>query len=93
MNVDYASLEADMESGAFRMELEAELTLGFRILHQGGERLPTASHYASQIAEIVNRGAEAPLTPEFAYNLYQEILAAVEAARASVLGEASQPSS
>jgi hypothetical protein len=88
MNVDYSSLEQDVESGVFRQELEAELTLGFRILHQAGERLPTASHYASQIAEIVNRGAGEPLAAELAYNLYQEILSAVEAARANVLGEA-----
>ena len=93
MNVDYSSLEQDVESGVFRQELEAELTLGFRILHQGGERLPTASHYASQIAEIVNHGAAAPIAPELAYNLYQEILTAVEAARASVLGEPVPPSS
>jgi hypothetical protein len=93
MNVDYSSLEQDVEHGIFRQELEAELTLGFRILHQAGERLPTASHYASQIAEIVNRGASQPITPELAYNLYQEILSAVEAARATVLGEPALPSS
>ena len=48
---------------------------------------PLASHYASQIAEIVSRGAQTPLGAELAYNVYQEILLAVEAARAEVLGE------
>jgi hypothetical protein len=90
MNIDYASLEPDVESGLFRQTLEAELTLGFRILHQAGERLPVASHYASQIAEIVNRGAEEPLSPELAYFLYQEILSAVAASLTTVLEEPAQ---
>jgi len=89
MNIDYANLENDLVEGLFRQRLEEELTAGFRQLHQMGERLPVASHYASQIAEIVNRDAE--LGPDMKYNLYQEILAAVEAARALVLGEPSQP--
>jgi hypothetical protein len=92
VNVDYASLEDDMMTGVFRQTLEDELTLGFRILHQGGERLPVASHYAAQIAEIVNRGAEETLHPDLRYNLYQEILSAVEAAKATVLGEPLRPS-
>ncbi|HWS72186.1 MAG TPA: hypothetical protein VN605_08725 [Thermoanaerobaculia bacterium] len=92
MNVDYATLESDLLTGLFRENLEEELTLGFRILHQGGERLPVASHYAAQIAEIVNRGAEAgSLHPDLQFNLYQEILSAVEAARALVLGEPVEP--
>ena len=92
MNVDYATLENDLLSGAFRQNLEEELTLGFRILHQGGERLPVASHYAAQIAEIVNRGAEdGALHPDMKFNLYQEILSAVETARATVLGEPVRP--
>ena len=81
MNVDYETLEADLESGAFREELREELTLGFRQIRMTGERLPTASHYASQIATIVNTAATEPLTPELAFYVYQEILAAVEAAR------------
>lgn len=89
MNVDYANLENDLESGTFRTTLEEELILGFRQIHQSGERLPTASHYAAQIAEIVNRDVE--LDAETKYNLYQEILAAVEGARASVLGEVVAP--
>lgn len=93
MNVDYAALDADMLSGAFRLALEEELTLGFRMLHQGGERLPLASHYASQIAEIIARGAEEPLPAAMAFYLYQEILLAVEGARARVLGEPVAPAS
>ena len=93
MNVDYASLAGDMESGVFRETLKEELVDGFRQIRDSGERLPTASHYASQIAEIVSRGAAAPLEPELAFNLYQEILLAVEEARAAVLGEPPAPAS
>ena len=85
MNIDYATLEQDVENGIFRIRLEEELTFGFRQIHDSGERLPLASHYASQIAEIVNRDVELP--PELKYNLYQEILLACERARAAVLGE------
>ena len=87
MNVDYASLPGDVETGIFRETLREELVAGFRQIRDSGERLPTASHYASQIAEIVSRGAAAPLEPELAFKLYQEILSAVEAARAEVLSE------
>lgn len=87
MNVDYPNLENDLISGAFADLLKEELVMGFRQIHRSGERLPLASHYASQIAEIINRAAPAPLESELAYNLYQEILGAVESARAAVLGE------
>ncbi|MGZ5442342.1 MAG: hypothetical protein ACXW31_02205 [Thermoanaerobaculia bacterium] len=90
MNIDYATLEQDVEDGTFRQRLEEELTLGFRQIQDTGERLPPASHYASQIAEIVNRDAQ--LSPDLKYNLYQEILAACESARAAVLGEERKPS-
>jgi hypothetical protein len=86
VNVDYEQLANDVDSGLFRETLREELVSGFRQLHAAGERLPAASHYASQIAEIVSRGAAAPLPPELAYNVYQEILLAVEAARDEVLG-------
>lgn len=89
MNVDYATLEQDLADGTFRQRLEEELTFGFRQIHQSGDRLPLASHYASQIAEIVNQGVE--LSADTKYELYQEILSAVEAARAAVLGEAIAP--
>lgn len=87
MNVDYQNLERDLVTGVFREMLREELVAGFRQIQATGERLPSASHYASQIAEIVSRGASAPLKPEVAFELYQEILDAVEGARATVLGE------
>jgi hypothetical protein len=87
MNVDYENLENDVANGLFRESLREELLFGFRQIQQTGERLPTASHYAAQIAEIVNRGAAEPLNKDLAFHLYQEILLAVEAARADVLGE------
>ena len=87
MNIDYANLENDLVEGTFRQKLEEILTDGFRAIRASGERLPTASHYASQIAEIVNRNAPAPIDGELAYNMYQEILAACETARATVLAE------
>ena len=87
MNINYATLEDDLVSGVFRQQLEAELEEGFRTMLASGVRLPPASHYASQIAEIVSKGADAPLNPEIAFAVYQEILSAVETARASALGE------
>jgi hypothetical protein len=87
MNVDYENLERDLTTGMFREMLKEELVAGFRQIQATGERLPLPSHYASQIAEIVSRGASGPLNPEVAFELYQEILDAVEAARVDVLGE------
>src|SRR5260370_14597115 len=87
MNVDYENLERDIATGMFREMLREELIGGFRQIQASGERLPAASHYASQIAEIVRRGAAAPLPPESAVELYQDILEAVEAARALVPGQ------
>ena len=87
MNVDYESLENDVANGLFRESLREELLFGFRQIHNSGERLPLASYYAAQIADIVNRGAAEPLNKDLAFHLYQEILLAVEAARAEVLGE------
>ncbi|HEU4521784.1 MAG TPA: hypothetical protein VFT12_07270 [Thermoanaerobaculia bacterium] len=93
MNVDYAKLEDNIFDGTFRQELENELKVGFRMIRQTGERLPPPSHYAAQIAEIVSRNAPEPLPPELAFNVYQEILAACETARATVLGEIEAPPS
>jgi hypothetical protein len=84
MNIDYTTLEQDVYDGTFRQRLGEELENGFRQIQSTGERLPTASYYASRIAEIVNRDVQ--LSPELKYNLYQEILLACEEARASVLG-------
>lgn len=85
IDVDYANLWNDLESGAFRERLETELTRGFRQIQAAGERLPTASHYASQISEIINRNAAEPLSEEVKFELYQEVLEACERARAAVL--------
>lgn len=85
MKIDYETITEDVLDGSFRSKLETELVIGFREIHASGERLPPASHFASQIAEIVNRDAE--IAPELKYELYQEILAACEHARATVLGE------
>jgi hypothetical protein len=87
IDVDYRSLDSDLTDGTFRQRLEEELVVGFRAIHAAGERLPIASHYASQIAEIVSRGAPVPLAPGTAFDLYQEILMSCESARAVVLGE------
>jgi hypothetical protein len=85
MNIDPSTIEQDIYDGSFRQRLEEELKLGFSQLHESGERLPPPSHYAAQIAEIVNRDLE--LSEETKYELYQEILDAVANARAAVLGE------
>lgn len=85
MNIDYESLESDIGNGSLRQRLEEELATGFRQIQQAGERLPVASHYAAQIAEIINRGAA--LSDAMKFELYQEVLEAVEAARVAVLGE------
>ena len=89
MNIDYTNIEQDVFDGTFRQKLQDELTIGFRAIHDNGERLPLASYYASQIAEIVNR--DVALSDNTKYELYQEILAAVEHARAEVLGEELPP--
>ena len=85
MNIDYSTIEQDVLDGTFRQKLQDELTSGFQQLHEAGERLPPPSYLATQIAEIVNREVE--LNAELKYELYQEILAACEHARAEVLGE------
>jgi hypothetical protein len=87
IDVDYRTLDADLADGTLRQKLEGELLAGFRAIHEAGERLPTASHYASRIAEIISQGSPEPLAPGTAFDLYQEILMACESARAAVLGE------
>ena len=84
MNIDYSNIEADVYDGTFRQKLQDELTSGFRQIHESGDRLPPASYLASQIAEIVNR--DVSLSDAVKYELYQEILAACEHARAEILG-------
>lgn len=90
MNIDYDNLERDINDGTLRRRLEEELVIGFRQIQQTGERLPVATHYAAQIAEIINRNAD--LSEAVKYELYQEVLEAVESARAKVLGEEPPPS-
>jgi hypothetical protein len=85
MNIDYENIERDLSDGTLRQNLEEELIAGFRQIQQAGERLPVASHYAAQIAEIINRNAD--LSETLKFELYQEVLEAVEAARVAVLGE------
>jgi len=87
VNVDYTTLAADVESGALRDRLRAELERGFREIHESGERLPTASHYASQIAEILVRNAPSAIDAELAFEIYQEVLEACEKARDVVIGQ------
>jgi len=89
MNIDYANIERDVYDGTFRQKLQDELIAGFRQIHESGDRLPPASYLASQIAEIVNR--DVSLSDTVKYELYQEILAACEHARAEVLGEELPP--
>lgn len=88
IDIDYRTLDQDVLDGTFRQQLEDELIRGFREIHDSGERLPVPSHYASQIAEIVNNAAPVPLRSEFAFELYQEILDACAAAKEVVLSEA-----
>jgi hypothetical protein len=90
MNIDYENVERDIADGTLRLNLEEELVAGFRQIQQAGERLPVASHYAAQISEIINRNTTLSSTMQF--ELYQEVLEAVEGARVKVLGEALPPS-
>lgn len=84
MTIDYENIESNINDGTLRLHLEEELIAGFRQIQQSGERLPVPSHYAAQIAEIINRNATLSSTMQF--ELYQEVLEAVEAARVAVLG-------
>jgi hypothetical protein len=84
MKINYATLEQDILDGTFRLQLQEELTVGFRQIRMDGERIPVISHYASQIAEIINR--EADLSESVKFELYQEVLEAVEGAATAVTG-------
>ena len=83
--MNYSTLGEDLLSGTFRANLEDELIRGFRELKEGGDPLPPASYYATKIAEIINAGGPVPLNKDFAFHVYQEVLLAVETARATVL--------
>lgn len=82
IDIDYESLPEEIASGAFRVRLEAELSAGFEEILARGERLPTASHYASQIARVIDAGG--PVDPSLSFDLYQEIVSACENARVNV---------
>lgn len=91
MNIDYATLEQDVESGQLRTRLAEELTVGFRLMHDAGDALPPASYYATKIAEIIHANAETEISKDLAYYIYQEVLLACEEARANVLGAPPAP--
>ncbi|MGK2859465.1 MAG: hypothetical protein ACSLFQ_19870 [Thermoanaerobaculia bacterium] len=91
MNIDYATLEQDIESGELAKRLAEELTIGFRLMQEAGDPLPPASYYATKIAEIVHSGAERELSKDLAYYLYQEVLLACEQARTNVAGPVDPP--
>ncbi|MBI2215602.1 MAG: hypothetical protein HYU52_18295 [Acidobacteria bacterium] len=86
MNIDYATLAQDIESGELSKRLAGELIIGFRLMQEAGDPLPPASYYATKITEIIHANAEAELSKDMTYYLYQEVLMACEQARASVLG-------
>ena len=87
MDLDFARLGQDIESGDLRNRLREALVVGFSAMHERGEPLPVPSHFASRIAEILHRNREQELTPVESYDLYQEVLLACEEARVAVLGE------
>lgn len=87
MDLNYGRLIGEIENGTLRQTLERELTEGFQKIHDSGELLPSASHFASRIAEIIDRESEQPLSNGDTFNLYQEVLLACENARKNVLGE------
>lgn len=84
MEVNYSTLDEDLLSGVFRSKLEDELIRGFREMKDTGQPLPPATYYATKIAEIINAGGPVPLNKDFAFHVYQEVLLAVETARATV---------
>jgi hypothetical protein len=87
MNIDYATLEQDIESGELRTRLAGELTIGFRLMHEEGDAVPPASYYATKITAIIHSNAAPALSKDMAYYLYQEVLLACEEARENVLGK------
>lgn len=91
MEIDYEKLRKSVEAGTLRIELEQELTVGFRAMVERGEPVPPASYLATKIAEIVNRGAQDGIDDELAFEIYQEIVSACENARETVLGDRTQP--
>lgn len=87
MDLNFSSLLTEIDDGTLRQRLERELTTGFEAIRASGEALPLPSHYAARIAEIIERNSEQPISKAKAFDLYQEVLLAVEQARVNVLGE------
>ena len=87
MDLHYSRLLDEIENGTLRATLERELTDGFLKMQAEGEALPPASHYATRIAEIIERNSEQPLSKEDAFRLYSEVVIACDQARRNVLGD------
>lgn len=87
MNIDYASLANDLDSGTLRERLRAELATGFRLMVEAGDAVPPASYFATKITEIIYASRDREIEANTQYDLYQEVLLACEEARREVLGE------
>ena len=87
IDIDYERLSEEVASGEFRERLKRELVLGFEQTKEQGESPSPASYYATKIAEVINRGAEGPIDPNLAFEIYQEVLLACQEARELVTGE------
>jgi len=88
IEIDETTFEREVRDGSLRVRLERELTAGFASMLERGEALPPASYYATKIAELVAAELPSPIPSELAFEMYQEIVGACEAARVAVLGEA-----
>lgn len=90
MRIDYEKLRQSVTSGTLRIELEQELETGFREMVERGEHVPPASYLATKIAELIHEGA-VDVDGELAFNIYQEVASACEAARERVLESEPDP--
>lgn len=89
MNIDYTSLEGDLDSGELRERLKAELVTGFRLMVEAGHPVPPASYFATKVTEVIYASRDREIEANRQYDLYQEVLLACEEARREVLGEES----
>lgn len=90
MNIDYASLTGELDSGELRARLRSELVTGFRLMLEAGDPIPPASYFATKITEIIYASRDREIEANTQYDLYQEVLLACEEARSEVLGEEPQ---
>ena len=90
MNIDYASLAGELDSGELRERLRRELATGFRLMLEAGDPIPPASYFATKITEIIYASRDREIEANTQYDLYQEVLLACEEARRDVLGEEPQ---